>query len=867
MPLMAAPKNYFQHFFRIQLAMRSCPMRCMAGKLLAGMAHDCWTHLMNFVTVILVLGGVGGSIHAGEVAIVQAAEASPQERLAAHELRRYIYQRTGDLAKLRRGPGPDDTLTLGVDAALGAQEYRLVTADNGRRLDITGGSPLGVLYGAYRLAEHLGVRFYLDGDVIPDAKLVWAMPQLNERAKPQFELRGLNPWGSHPFGFDQWSADDYKAIIAQMVKLRMNFIGMHCYLTQPYDEPTVWAGPKEDVGNDGTVTSSYPSRYYNTLWKGIWGPIPPKKTGDYAFGAAQLFENDTWGPPSMQGLCPTPETAGDCILLHNRVGRQFAAVFGFARMLGMKTCLGTEAPLKKFMPAALKARLKAAGGDPTAAEGVGQIYEGIFERIKRTHPLDYYWIWTPEDWTWENNSAADMRDTVEDVHLALAALGKVNAPFKLATCGWVLGPVGDRAAFDKTIPKHMAMSAISRQLGHEPLDPAFASIEGRDKWAIPWLESDGNHGLSALQLFAGRTLYDGAQAQRYGCTGLMGLHWRTRDLGPNVAALARAGWEPANNDDFKPDSSASRALDVRQFYQDMALASFGPEAAVEIGRVFAGIDGKVPVSVGGGCPAGSLSPLMETWDDVKKPFAFVDTMEALRPQIKGAGNLERFDYWLNTFRYHRMLVKVRCTLGRLDKAFKQAAAETLPAARKQVAATAALPIYRELVREYGGLVLLCMESATTHGGIAAVINLMANEPFWIAAMDVPGKRLVSLLGEALPADALPPKHSGGTARIIMPTVRSVLASGEGLSLKVILLNAGDPPGDVTLCWRPLGEGEYARKAFHHAARTTFAAELTAGEINGRDIEYFVTAKTAEGKELLEPVTAPTINRTVTGLDP
>jgi len=822
---------------------------------------------MIFVRAILVLGGVCSSLHAGDVAIVHADKASPQERLAARELRRYIYQRCGDLAEIRRDPGPGDTLTLGINGLLETQEYQLLTADNGRRLDITGGSPLAVLYGAYRLVEHLGVRFYLDGDVIPDARLVWALPQLNERAKPQFELRGLNPWGSHPFGFDQWGADDYKAIIAQMVKLRMNFIGMHCYLTSPYDEPTVWVGAKEDVRDDGSVASSYPSRYYSTLWNGIWGPIPPKKTGDYAFGAAQLFENDTWGPPSMQGLCPTPASVGDGVMLHNRVGRQFAEVFGFAGLLGMKTCLGTEAPLKKFLPAAVKDKLKAAGKDPNAAEVVGEIYEGIFERIKQTHPLDYYWIWTPEAWTWEANSATDMRDTVEDVRIALEALGKVNAPFKLATCGWVLGPVGDRAAFDKTIPKHVAMSAISRQLGHDPLDPAFATIEGRDKWAIPWLESDEKHGLSALQLFAGRTLYDGAQAKRYGCSGLLGLHWRTRDLGPNVAALARAGWEPVKNDDFKPDSSANRALPVGEFYQDMALANFGPQAAAEIARIFAGIDGKVPVSVAAGCPAGSLSPLTENWDDVGKSFAFVAAMEALRPQITGVGNLERFDYWLNTFRYHRMLAKVRCTLGLLETAFKQAEAETLPAARRQLAAAVALPVYQNLVREYGELVRLCMESATTHGGIAAVVNLMANEQFWIAAIDKPGARLSALLGEALPLDALPAKDSGVAARMLMPTVRSVLASGEALALKVILRNAGDPPGGVTLYWRPLGEGGFAKTALRHVARTTYATELKANEINGRDIEYFVVATTAGGKDLREPVTAPTLNHTVTVLGP
>jgi hypothetical protein len=98
---------------------------------------------------------------------------------------------------------------------------------------------MGVLYGAYAFIEQLGVRFYLEGDVIPDQKVKWQIPEVDIMGKPYFQLRGLNPWGSHPFGFDQWNSEDYKAIIAQLLKMRMNFIGMHCYLTFPYDEPTL----------------------------------------------------------------------------------------------------------------------------------------------------------------------------------------------------------------------------------------------------------------------------------------------------------------------------------------------------------------------------------------------------------------------------------------------------------------------------------------------------------------------------------------------------------------------------------------------------------------------------------------------------
>ena len=52
-------------------------------------------------------------------------------------------------------------------------------------------------------------------------------------------------------------------------------------------------------------------------------------------------------------------------------------------------------------------------------------------------------------------------------------------------------------------------------------------------------------GLTMPQLWAGRMRRDAADSLAYGCTGLMGIHWRTRILGPNVSALAQAAWDHA----------------------------------------------------------------------------------------------------------------------------------------------------------------------------------------------------------------------------------------------------------------------------------------------------------------------------------
>jgi len=38
---------------------------------------------------------------------------------------------------------------------------------------------------------------------------------------------------------------------------------------------------------------------------------------------------------------------------------------------------------------------------------------------------------------------------------------------------------------------------------------------------------------------------------------------------------------------------------------------------------------------------------------VKQEFVYVDQFETLRRGVRGAGNLDRFDFWLDRFRYTR----------------------------------------------------------------------------------------------------------------------------------------------------------------------------------------------------------------------
>lgn len=911
--------------------------------------------------------------------IVTRPGASFAEVLAAREIRRYVYLRTGRLlpiASAQALPVGDIILVrvlVGGDVApgqappAGSHGYVLASSRDGLRRTqlVAGADPVGTLYAAYRLAEHLGVRFYLEGDVIPDATMPFAIPTVNETAKPLFDTRGIQPFHDFPEGPDWWNLDDYKAILSQLPKLRMNFFGLHTYPEGgPNAEPAVWIGLPQDVADGAKVKFAYPSSWQNTL-RGNWG-YRPKKTGDFALGAAQLFERDAFGADVMDGLCPQPKSPEDSAELFARSGAMLGEAFRHARALGVKTCVGTEIALT--VPKALQDRLKALGKDPKDPAVRQELYEGIFRRIMQTYPLDYYWFWTPEDWTWQGEKPEQLKATLDDFAAAAAAAKKVKAPFTLATCGWVLGPKSDRALFDNVLPKDMPLSCINREVGKTPVEPGFANVTGRPKWAIPWMEDDPN--LCAVQLWVGRMRKDAADALRYGCTGLLGIHWRTRVLGPNVSALAQAAWdqrgwskpeaapppEPArvegpdggNNAAFAgntiadtdeptiyqtvrygvaayrlampngkyavtlkfsephykeagkrvfgvkvqgkpvidkldifarvgqnkaldftfpdvevtngwmditfvpdvefpsiaaivvegaagkkkincggpaykdyaadppgagPSAPKDRFLPTDDFYRDWATAEFGRDVADRAAAIFQKIDGHVPEATGWTDGPGGIRPNEKPIAEVLKAYAFVDELAALRPQVRGAGSLERFDYWLSNFRYMMAVEKVRCAWhAKDDAAMKAALAE----------------VYQHLLPTVG-----------TPGELGTVANWEQH--------NLP----------ALKVDL--PKTYTGPTRVIVPTRRTSLAPGEPLNLKVIVLSA-QPPKSAAVRWRTMGTGEYADVPLTPLARGVYTAKLTPKD--GADMEYYVEVTPAAGEAVRWPASAPAINQTV-----
>ena len=89
---------------------------------------------------------------------------------------------------------------------------------------------------------------------------------------------------------------------------------------------------------------------------------------------------------------------------------------------------------------------------------------------------------------------ADLRATVArtDFLAADAAAKAMNATFSLGTSGWTLGPMEDRAYFDKVLPRDWTLTSIDENLGTAGVEVAYAQVQNRSakggKWIIPWAE-------------------------------------------------------------------------------------------------------------------------------------------------------------------------------------------------------------------------------------------------------------------------------------------------------------------------------------------------------------------------------------------
>ena len=822
-------------------------------------------------------------------------DANRIEELAAREIRKYIYLRTGELLDvLTWNKSPEikgNSILVGSQQSeimkstgftfpdLGHDDFILKTIHSSsfKKLLVCGGSDISTLYAAYHLAEQIGIGFYLDGDIIPDKKIQFVFPELDMKQSPLFSKRGIQPFHDFPEGPDWWNKEDYKAVFSQLTKLKMNFFGLHTYPEGGVGpEPLTWIGLSEDINPDGSVRSAYHSRHFTTL-NGTWGYLP-KKASEYYFGAGQLLERDDYGADYMKERSPWPKPDDEAGLFNDE-GKFLNEVFTFAGHLGIQTCIGTEVPL--VLPKQFISRLTDKGLNAALPAVRQKIYEGIFERIKKTHPLSFYWFWTPEDWTWKGNNKEDVDKTVLDLNTAYKALQVVKPGFALATCGWVLGPKDDRTRFDEYLPKDIAFSCINRNLGWEILDTAFVRISGREKWAIPWMEDDP--GLSMPQLWVGRMRRDAADAYAYGCTGYFGIHWRTREISMNVSALAKAAWDQPWNPEkgakisarelhqylIKMEGSDRKRRDMEcfDFYKDWCKIQFGDEIAEKAARIFASVDGvkektnnlqselsNLPRPADWIDGPGGIHVNSHPWDSIKARFNFIREFEKLRSSLIGKGNIERFDYWLNEFKYLEASGKLACKMGEYNIEAKKLSKMT-ETEKENLAKEKLIPIVSEEVSSLTEIHKFLISAVSNWGGIGNVTNWQQHI---IPGQILPQiRQIVQITGDSLWVNKLFPQNIPEVAKIIVPSPQTMIEKGNDYKVKVICFNVN--PQKAIIYWRSLGEKNFIQTDLKKISATYWMATIPSEKIPD-DFEYYI--KIQDGKEYFYPASGPQSNQAV-----
>jgi hypothetical protein len=816
---------------------------------------------------------ISGAFPSGPKLIAIRKDASELESLAANEVRRYVYLRTGKALPVKQGVIAGNRIVVSCKNArlcgelgndLGPQQFALKTTTAGRQRVwwIMGGDDVGTLYGAYRFAEKLGIRFGLDEDVVPDEPLAGNWPEVSETGKPRFALRGLQPFHDFSVGPDWWNLQDYQSVLSQMAKLRLNFIGLHTYPSwnpAAGPEANVWIGLSEDVDKRGNVRFGYEAGVVTT--RRGWA-VTPFPTSNYASGAGLLFEGDDYGPDFMLDCLEWPKTAEAGAAMFNRYGDFQQQAFNQARRLGIKTCVGTELPLG--VPKALAARLEARGMKPDDPAAIRRLYEGTFLRLMRKTPVDFYWLWAAEAWLgrepgssgWEMTSTANVE---RELGLVEAAAKSVNAPFGLATCGWRLGTREDALWMDKRAPRSWAASSINTSLGRDPVEKAYGAMPGRPKWAIGWAEDDDTAGAHCctcwdLQLWVERMFANSADAFRYGCEGMMAIHWRTAAISPNITALAQAGWDFDIAGAANANSSAAggRMPGMNAFWAEWGRGMFGGDAGAEAGRTIQKLDGShlgINALIRGGAKT--------TDAQISEFFAPLRELEALRHRIKGIGNLERFDYWLNLIRASQLRVRSWVLADRLAVKMKKVNAVQETDRKLSLARNEVLPLRLEIARSWENMIAAFTDCAKSPGELGTIASIESGSRGRIVAAH--DRTIAQLLGERLPPGAAISAVYRGAPRIFVSARRTQTRAGEPQEVRAFVLS-GEKCTGVNLCWRPLGEGRFKKLPATHRARQAYRVALPARSQG--TVEYYLEAALEDGQKIRWPATAPSINQTV-----
>jgi hypothetical protein len=411
------------------------------------------------------------------------------------------------------------------------------------RIWVAGASPQAVLYGVFDFLERQGAFFGLDGEVYPlDPAKTLSLPLPGQpwAGQPRFKVRGLNPWPNFLNSMAVFNREDFRTYLEAMMRMRFNTLGVHVFCREAPLDDSYLSFEYSNVGHLAATDTTTTNR---------WGYLA-QRTSTFGMGAPDLYDGEVFGSEATT-------RARNCWEAAELAQQLWRESFKYAQQLGIRVGVGFEPyripdeifnaapPEARFAPADLKIfGLDPGTGPQLDPESVTakDILEARLGRLLETYPtVDYVWLWEDEGMSWTSQEHGVPLSTTpfKQAHDFL----RRHAPQKrLVLSGWG-GVARHFVHFHQKLPGDIIFSSLNDVLGWDPVNEAYGKLEGRERWAIPWLEDDPAMWLPQFHVYRNHEYMD--QAEQVGCAGVLGVHWRNRIMDADAGFQSRASWDKA----------------------------------------------------------------------------------------------------------------------------------------------------------------------------------------------------------------------------------------------------------------------------------------------------------------------------------
>jgi hypothetical protein len=405
-----------------------------------------------------------------------------------------------------------------------------------------------------------------------------------------FEIRGTLPWHNFLSGPTAWNESNYRAYLDLLATNGLNFVGFHCY-TGGEERYATYVEPIIRVKYRGVL----PEATFDTSLTSRWG-YRPLAVRDFVFGTDKLFKL----PPGAEAF-----GADNAVAAHTNEERYRNAqglmrkVIAMAHARGIQVAIGFEfgvhpPELASLVPA--DSRIPwALIPDPTHPANLEILHSELDDILHEYPGVDWIWLWLHEhsmyvappslhgrfdEFCRQEKTNFNYVTSWKDAFIGLWSLVQIrqardylaahSPATRLVIGGWggdlQLPPI--LRGLDRALPTNIVFSCLNPNMGRDGNEPVLAEIAShRPVWAIPWFEGDS--ALWHLQLRAGSVSAQVKAAYQDKFAGVIGIHWRTEEILPNLEAFATTARDPEH------------ALSAEELYRLHCVQRYG-DASKEI---------------------------------------------------------------------------------------------------------------------------------------------------------------------------------------------------------------------------------------------------------------------------------------------